>query len=367
MKAAVGGNHHGVVGVHFHVGQPEGRRKGGSLGIEIGGKGQELVVDAVIQHQQHVVRTQAVLDGEEPLARVVGLNGVDARRHDAVEGLPVGVKGDPAVHVELQVWPHLPEVILAGQVENALEEDLGPAWDTGDNADVLLDGGPGHPFDFLLPVRHQGNGPRRGAAELAPPGQVVDDDGAEVTGERAIVGLFGAACAADNQMPPTVEPGLRNGVHIHREQVLAPFVMAAFQRRLRDRDELAAVGGCAGGFGVPFHSAGPEHIGFSIPDAVDPRLQAIVVSEGHLLTVGFRRGGGPNAVLPSELGAGEGGDVVAQAFRLDLDGVPAKQLNLVEPFADEPTEDGVDGHGLFDGVNWGRCGERRCSWPRCRF
>ena len=178
-------------------------------------------MDAVVQHQQHVFGPQAVLDAKEALARVVGLDGVDAGRHDAVKGFPVGGKGDAAVHVELEGRPDFAQVVGPCEFEDALEEDLGPAGDAGHNADVLLEGGPGHRLNFLLPILHQGNGTRRCAAPFAPPGEVVDDDGAEVSGQDAVVGFLGSSGAPDNQVPSAVQPGLGCSVDIHGEQVLA--------------------------------------------------------------------------------------------------------------------------------------------------
>ena len=267
------------------------------------------------------------------------------------------------MHVELEVGPDLAKVILAGQVEDALEEDLGPAGHAGHDPHILLDGRVGHALDFLLPVRHEGDGPRRGPTEFAPPGEVVDDDGAEVAGERTVVRLLGAARAADNQVPPSVEPGLRDRVHVHREQVLSALIVAAFEGGLRDGDELAPVGGRARGLGVPFDAARPKDVGLAVPDPFDPRLHPVVVAKGHLAAVGLGRGVGRETVLPAECGGRGRLDVMSEPLGLHVERVPAEQVDLVQSLPDEPAEDGVDGH---DPVSWGRSGGRRCSSPQSR-
>lgn len=112
---------------------------------------------------------------------------------------------------------------------------------------------------------------------------------------------------------------------------------------------------------MPFHLSRPQDVCFTFSDPNDPRFQAVVVPQGDLLTIGFRRGVFVDAVLSSELGLGQCGQVVLQHLSLDFVGVLTKQRDLVKSLSDKPTKNGVDGH-----LSSGRFGERRCWIPRCR-
>ena len=223
-QPGIGGNHQGVVFVKFHFVQRQGF---GLFPVQLFHR-DELVKNTVIQHQQHIVRTGAVLDAKKPFRSVVNFHVAHRWRRNQFLGeqFAIRVKRHRSVRKNLQIGPHFEDVFLARQFQYPADQHDCPRGHAQNAGHVFVDGGLRHFFDFLLPLVHQRNVQSRCADELRPDGQVFHHHRRHISVKHIRVDVAGLVAAADGQAFARKRLGIRAVVDENGDQILAALEMA---------------------------------------------------------------------------------------------------------------------------------------------
>ena len=147
-------------------GQGSVRRDGAAVGGK-GGGGDELVEDAVVEHEQEAAVGGVGLEAEEALGGVVSLHVAHVGRGDeAGVAVAVGFKADAAVEEDFEVGPDVRKSLRAGVADDGFDKDKHPGGDAGDTSHVgftcaLHDGA-----DLGFPFVHEDDAARGYADEV---------------------------------------------------------------------------------------------------------------------------------------------------------------------------------------------------------
>ena len=240
--------------------------------------------------------------------------------------------------IDFQVGPDLQQVLLAGDLEHAVEQDQHPGRHARQAGDVLLDGLVDDGVQFGLPLAHQGRLLAGGAADVRPEGHVFYDDGREVP-EIGVVVLVNRRASSQPQSLALEDLGILVVVDVQAEHVLSGLEMAVIEGLVAHRDELALGIGGSTGFGEPLDLARPEDVLLSPPVPLDQRLYGLVLPYGHPLCKDLVALYAPKIILPPDGGAPGLRKQVVQNLLLDFYRMLHEEVDLVLPLLQDPGDD----------------------------
>lgn len=262
----------------------------------------ELVIGAVIEHQQHVVARRIVGDGKKSLRGVVSLHVVHPRRRDQfAERRTVGFEPHASVSEQFQMRPYLAQVAAPRVLHHAAQQRQVPRRDTGEGRHPLRCALAADAFDLLVEIGQQCRLAARRAEPAAPKRSSLDQQRRQVRLNDDSAAL--RTGAPERQGLPLEYPCRGILPHVEGRHVAQPPRVAAPQRDVGDGQVFAPLGGRARRTGEPPHPAGRRDIGLARHHPLDVGFERRVIEPLHPLRERFGRADLPETVPSSELGS----------------------------------------------------------------
>ena len=263
-EAGRSGDDHGIVLVQLHLFKTADAR----IFLADVFQWYKLVENAVVYHQQHGAVGRIALRAEVTFGGVVGLHVVHfiAAYHLFVL-FAVGREGHAAVEEDFQIGPHFLQALLAGLLQNVLDEYQHPRRHARQVGDVGMDGFSGNGFHFRLEVFHQCRLFARHTDVVDQRIEVFHQDGREVAHEAVVRVQVGSVASAQNQSLTREESAFGVLTQVEGYGILTAAVVRVVQRFLADGQELALVVRRTRRLGKPAYLRRPQQVLLSSPQA----------------------------------------------------------------------------------------------------
>ena len=182
---------------------------------------------------------------------------------------------------DFEVGPHLLQMFLAAQLQDAHEDAQHPRRHTRDVGDVLVHCLAGDAVALQLKVADERRLLLGHADEVDQRVDVFDEDGAQVADQRVGQVVVGRMAAAEYQRASFEDVAFGMVAQIEGHDVASALVVEVLQTLRRHGDKLAFVVGCPRRLSIPFHLAWPQDVLLAVAHPVDVPLQFLVGVDGY--------------------------------------------------------------------------------------
>ena len=317
-EAGRSGDDHGVVLVQFHVFKAADARV---ILADILQR-DEFVEDAVVDHQQHGAVGRVALRAEVAFGGIVGFHVVHLAAVDHLLVLfAVGCEGYTAVEEDFQIGPHFLQALLAGLLQDVLDEHQHPRRYARQVGDVGMDGFAGNGFHLRFEVLHQSRLLARHADEVDQRVEVFHQDGRQVAYQAVVRVQVGSVASAQNQSLAREEAAFGVLPQVEGYGVLTAAVVRVVQRFLADGQELALVVRRTRRLGKPAYLRRPQQVLLSGPQAGYVGLYLFISLYRQAVLEVFIGMYGTEVILPTPLRLGGFADETHQYTMLYLSSV----------------------------------------------
>ena len=155
----------------------------------------------------------------------------------------IGCEGNTAVEEHFQIGPHIFYMLFSGDLQHAYEHAEHPRWHTRDVGHIAFQTFVGNAVALDFKVGKQGRLLLGYAEEVGNRVDVLDEDGAEVTHERAFHVVVGRVTATEDERLAVKKPAAGVVAKIDGDHVRTTFIVDVVQSVGRNRDELRLVVG----------------------------------------------------------------------------------------------------------------------------
>ena len=293
-ESAGGGDDEGVVLARADGLEGQGGVHGDRAAVgRQGSGGDELIEDAVVEHEQEAAVGGVVLKAEEALGGVVSLHVAHVGRGDeAGVTVAIGFEADAAVEEDFEVGPYVGEGVCAGVANDGFDQNEHPGRYAGNTSHVgfasALDDG----ADLRLPLVHEDDAARGYADQIDEWIEVLEQYGGEVAAVSASVEGRGAVAAAEDESFLVEESRAGVVAQVEGDGVESAGVVCPAENVGGDGNVFAACVGRAAALCEPSRGAGPKHIALAVDHASDIGLQGFVSVDGDRAAESVVRIGG---------------------------------------------------------------------------
>jgi len=133
-QSTVSTNYHGIVFSYFYLIKWNGQR----IFVMVTVHRYKLVINTIIEHQQHILFIWFILNGKKPFRSIICLHVVHIFLWNKfLVLLSVWIKFDPAMCENLNIRPNFEYIFLAGFFKYPFQQNQIPRWYSGKTCDIF--------------------------------------------------------------------------------------------------------------------------------------------------------------------------------------------------------------------------------------